>query len=65
MLIRVNDLIDSGTTHFVSRLENIQYCPRNYRPRHELREFAMRTERNDVALLSTSPDVDGLLQALL
>jgi hypothetical protein len=35
MLIRVNDLIDSGTTHFVAWLENIQYRPRNSLPQHE------------------------------
>jgi len=34
MLIRVNYPIDSGTAHFVSGLENIEYCPRNL-PQHE------------------------------
>jgi len=35
MLIRMDDLIDSRTSHFVSWLENIRCCPRNYLAQQE------------------------------
>src|SRR5690349_7178605 len=65
MLVRVNDLRDSRTRHFVSGLNT----PSGFRgtaclSMSRLRKFPVRTERNDAACLSTSPDVAGLLQAL-
>ena len=33
-MIRVNDLIDSGTRDFVSRFENVRRCPPS-QPQHE------------------------------